>query len=62
MNIKTNLLQEKFSFVDSTKKENTYFKIFIVLFVIIISLFFFILLFKNLNEQYFFFRTNIQNR
>ena len=50
MNIKMNLLEEYVNFVDTTKKQNTYFKIFIVLFVVIVSLFSFHLLFKYLNE------------
>ena len=36
MNIKTNLLEEYVNFVDNTKKQNKYFKIFISLIVIII--------------------------
>ena len=39
MNIKTNLLEEYVNFNDSTNKENTYFKVLIVLFVVIISFF-----------------------
>ena len=40
MNIKTKLLGDCVNFVDSTKKQNTYFKRFIVLIVIILPLFF----------------------
>ena len=48
MNIKTNLLEEYINFVDITKKQNRYFKNFIILIVIIIFLFSFFLLFKYL--------------
>ena len=40
MNLKTNLLDEYVNFVDNTKKQNKYFKISIILFVIIMFLFF----------------------
>ena len=53
MNIKTNLLEEYVNFVDNTKKQNKYFKIFITLIVIIMFLFlFFVLLYniKYINE------------
>ena len=46
MNIKTNLLEEYVNFVDNTKKQNKYFKISIILFVIILFLFLSIVLFK----------------
>ena len=39
MNIKTNLLEEYVNFVDSTKKQNNYFKIF---FIIVIIMFLFL--------------------
>ena len=39
MNIKTNLLEEYVNFVDTTTKQNTYFKIVINLFALIKSLF-----------------------
>ena len=42
MDIKTNLLEEYVTFVDSTKKQNKYFKILIILFVIVLCLFFFL--------------------
>ena len=43
MNIKTNLLAEDVTFVDTTKKQNTYFKIFINLIVVcFLSIFVFI--------------------
>ena len=45
MNIKTNLLEEYVNFVDNTKKQNRYFKIFISL-IVIFFLFLFFLLFK----------------
>ena len=48
MNIKTNLLEEYVNFVDITKKQNRYFKNFIILIVIFIFLFLFFLLFKYL--------------
>ena len=38
MDIKTNLLEEYVNFVDSTKKQNKYFKTVIVSFVIILCL------------------------
>ena len=44
MNIKTNLLEEYVNFVDNTKQQNKYFKIFLFLFVIIMFLFIFVLL------------------
>ena len=50
MNIKTNLLEEYVNFVDSTKKQNKYFKIIIILFVVILCLFLFFVLFNYLNE------------
>ena len=50
MNIKTNLLEEYVNFVDNTKKQNKYFKMLIILFVIILCLFLFFVLFKHLNE------------
>ena len=46
MNIKTNLLEEYVNFVDNTKKQNKYFKLFIFLIVIVIGLFLFFVLFK----------------
>ena len=50
MNIKTDLLEEYVNFVDSTMKQNKYFKKLIILFLVILCLFFFFVLFKNLNE------------
>ena len=41
MNIKTNLLEEYVTFVDNTKKQNKYFKKFIILIVLIMFLFLF---------------------
>ena len=41
MNIKTNLLEEYVTFVDNTKKQNKYFKIFIILIVLIMYVFIF---------------------
>ena len=42
MNIKTNLLEEYVNFVDTTEKQNKYFKIIILLITIIIALFLFL--------------------
>ena len=73
MNIKTNLLEEYVNFVDNTKKQNKYFKIFIILIVIIMFLFLFKYLtykykkhpllhnIKYINEQQFFSTTNTKN-
>ena len=47
MNIKTNLLEEYVNFVDNTKKQNKYFKISIILFVIIVFLFLFYYIILN---------------
>ena len=47
MNIKTNLLEDYINFVDTTTKQNKYFKIFKLLLTFIISLFFFFYLKKN---------------
>ena len=41
MNIKTNLLEEYINFVDNTKKQNKYFKLFLFLIVVIMILFLF---------------------
>ena len=46
MNIKTNLLEEYINFVDNTKKQNKYFKIVLIFFVVILCLFLFFVLFK----------------
>ena len=61
MNIKTNLLEDYVNFLDCTTKQNRYFKINLILFVIIISLLLFFVLFKNLNESQFPFKTNVYN-
>ena len=50
MNIKTKFLEEYVNFVDSTKKQNKYFKVIIILCVIILCLFLFFVLFNHLNE------------
>ena len=50
MNIKTNLLEEYVNFVDITKKQNKYFKVFVILFVVIFCLILFFVLFKYINE------------
>ena len=46
MNIKTNLLEEYVNFVDNTKKQNKYFKLFLFLIAIIVSLILCFALFK----------------
>ena len=46
MNIKTNLLEEYFNFVDNTKKQNKYFKTFLFVIVIIMCLLLFFVLFN----------------
>ena len=46
MNIKTNLLEEYVNFVDNTKKQNKYLKIFLFVIAIIMFLLFFSVLFK----------------
>ena len=61
MNIKTKFLEEYVGFVDCTKKQNKYFKVVLIFFVIILCLFLFFVLFKHLNEKHFFSTTNIQN-
>ena len=48
MNINTNLLEDYVNFVDITKKQNRYFKIFIILIVIIMFLFLFFVLICNI--------------
>ena len=58
MNIKTILPEEYVNFVASTKKQNKYFKIIIISFVII-SLFLIFLLIKYLNEYHLFSATII---
>ena len=50
MNIKTNILENYVNFVDTTKKQKKYFKVFIFFIAIIISSFLFYLSFKFLNE------------
>ena len=50
MNIKTNLLEEYVNFVDITKKQNKYFKVFIILFLVVLCLIIFFVLFKYINE------------
>ena len=46
MNIKTNLLEEYVNFVDTTKKQNKYFKIFLIVIIVFLFLFFFVLLYN----------------
>ena len=50
MNIKTNLLEEYVNFVDNTKKQNKYFKITLIFFVVILCLFLFFVFINYLNE------------
>ena len=50
MNNKTNLLEEYVNFVDNTKKQNKYFKLILILFVVIPCLILFFVLFIYLNE------------
>ena len=50
MNNKTNLHDDYVNFDESTKKQNTYFKINIILITIIMFLFLVFLLFQYLNE------------
>ena len=50
MNIKTNLLEDYVNFVDTTTRQNKYFKIIIILFVVITSLFLFFVSFNYINE------------
>ena len=46
MNNKTNILEEYVNFVDNTKKQNEYFKINIILFLVLLCLFLFFVSFK----------------
>ena len=50
MNTKTNLLEDYVKFVDLTKKQNRYFKIFTLLYVVILCLFLFFVLFKYITK------------
>ena len=50
MNIKTKLLEEDVNFVDNTKKQNKYFKLFLIVIVIIMFLILFSVSFKYINE------------
>ena len=50
MNIKTNLLEEYVNFVDNTKKQNKYFKKFLIVIVIIMFLFLFFVLLYNIKN------------
>ena len=52
MNNKTNLLEDYVGFVDSTKKQNKYLRIIIILFVVVVSLFLFSVLFKYHKKYY----------
>ena len=46
MNIKTNLLEEYVNFVDHTKKQNIYFKIFFIVVVILFLFLCFVLMYN----------------
>ena len=59
MNIKTNLLEEYVNFVDNTKKQNKYFKLFLFLIVIIMFLFLCFLLFKYRSNLLYFVRIQV---
>ena len=59
MNIKTNLLEEYVNFVDNTKKQNKYFKIFLFLIVIIMFLFLCFGLFKYRSNLLYFIRIQV---
>ena len=50
MDIKTNILEEYVNFVDNTKKQNHYFKINLILFVVILCLFLCFVFINYLNE------------
>ena len=50
MSIETYLLEEYVNFVDLTKKQNKYFNLIIILFMVLVFLFLILLLFKYLNE------------
>ena len=50
INIKRNLLEDFVTFLDTTTKQNSYFKIIIIFFTIMTTLFLIFLLFKYLNE------------
>ena len=50
MNIRTSLFEDYVNFVDNTEKQNKYFKISSILFVVILCLFLFFVLFNYLNE------------
>ena len=52
MNIKTNSLEEYVNFVDNTKKQNNYFKLFLFLIVIIMFLFLCFVFKNKLNYSY----------
>ena len=45
MNIKTNLLDKYIDFLDNTRKQNKYFKVILILFVVILCLFLFLVFF-----------------
>ena len=50
MNIKTNLFEEYFNLVDSTKKQNKYFKLIIIGIVVVLCLFLVFVFFNCLSE------------
>ena len=51
MNIKTNLLEEYINFVDNTKKQNKYFKIILIFFMVVLCSILIFVLFNYLNEH-----------
>ena len=61
LNLEMYCFEDNVNFVHTTTKQNTYFKTFIVLFIIV-SLFLFFLLGNYLNEYYVFSRANFKNR
>ena len=61
-NIKTNLLEQYVNFVHVTKKQNKYFELIIILFMVNLCLFLFFLLYKYLNEKQFLSTTNTKNK
>ena len=51
MNNKTKLLEDYVNFVDLTKKQNKYFQVNIILFVVILCLFLFFVFFSNMIQS-----------
>ena len=59
MNIKTILLEEYVNFVDNTKKQNKYFKLFLFLIAIIVFLILCFVLFKYRSNLLYFIRIQV---